>query len=135
MTALGIAAGLIAAGLALRLGPPLVGWRLPLGLHHYGGGFLWGGMVYSLVVAARPSEWRVGACSAAALAIIATIESFRLVHAPALDAFRITLPGQWLLGRVFSPLNIVADGLGAASVAALGCYCNWYGDRPPPAKP
>ena len=134
-TALGVAAGLIGAGLALRLGPPLAGWHLPLALHHHGGGFLWGGLIYALVAAARPPGWRSIGCLLAALAIIVAVESFRLVHAPVLDAFRLTIAGQWLLGRVFSAQNIVVDGLGAASVAALATYCNWYGVSPPPAKP
>lgn len=135
LMALGMATGLIAAGLALRLGPALAGWRLPLSMHHHGGGFLWGGLVCALVVTVRPPGWQVVECLFAALTIIAAVEGFRLLHTPTLDAFRLTIPGQWLLGRVFSPLNIVVDGAGAASVAALAAYCSWYGVKPPPAKP
>ena len=40
------------------------------------------------------------------------VELFRLVHFPWLDAFRLTLPGALLLGRVFSVWNMVAYGVG-----------------------
>ena len=116
--ALGTAVALMAAGLALRMVPRAIGWHLALPLHHYGGGFLWGGLVYALVAASRPSRWRRAACLAATLAIIVTVELFRAVHAPGLDAFRLTVVGQWLLGRVFAPMNIIVDGLGAVVIAA-----------------
>ena len=51
--------------------------------------------------------------------VIVAVESFRLVHGPALDAFRATLAGQLLLGRAFSIWNMVVDSLGAAAVAGL----------------
>ena len=46
-------------------------------------------------------------------------EFFKLFHAPALDAFRLTLPGILLLGRIFSVWDIVAYWL-AICIAALG---------------
>ena len=120
-SALGTAVALMAAGLALRMVPLAIGWHLPLSLHHYGGGFLWGGLVYALVAASRQPRWRRSACLAATLAIVVTIEMFRAFHAPSLDAFRLTVVGQWLLGRVFAPMNVVVDELGAVAVAgALG---------------
>ena len=109
-----LAAALIAAGLALRLGR----WNLPLAVHHSGGGLMWGGMVYALVAAARPGRWRVPACLAASMAAIAAVEGSRLLHGPGLDAFRGTLAGQLLLGRIFSAWNVAVDGAGAALVAA-----------------
>jgi hypothetical protein len=42
------------------------------------------------------------------------VELFRLVHFPSLDAFRLTLPGALLLGRIFSVWNMVAYGVGIA---------------------
>jgi hypothetical protein len=45
-----------------------------------------------------------------ALLIAILVEAFRLVHAPWLDAFRLTLPGALPLGRVFSLWNILAYG-------------------------
>lgn len=116
---LGVAAALVALGLALRLGPGRLGFhRLPLVVHHSGGGLLWGAMIYALVAAARPPRWGVAACLAATLAVAAAVEGSRLVHGSALDAFRQTLAGQWLLGRVFSAWNIAVDVLGALLAAA-----------------
>ena len=111
----GVAAGLIATGLVLRL----VHWGLPLPVHHFGGGFLWGAMVYALVAATRPASWRRDACFILAVAVIMAVEGFRLVHAPALDTFRATLAGQLLLGRVFSAWNMIVDALGAGTAAGL----------------
>jgi hypothetical protein len=42
------------------------------------------------------------------------VELFRLVHAPWLDAFRLTTAGALLLGRVFSPWDVLAYGVGIA---------------------
>ena len=112
---LSLAAGLVAAGLVLRL----IHWGLPLWAHHFGGGFLWGAMVYALVAALRPAGWRTLACLLLAMTVIVAVESFRLVHGPGLDAFRATLAGQLLLGRVFSAWNMGVDALGAAAIAGL----------------
>lgn len=49
---------------------------------------------------------------ATALGVALAAELFRLVHAPALDAFRATLAGALLFGRVFSPWNVAAYWLG-----------------------
>jgi hypothetical protein len=42
------------------------------------------------------------------------VELFRLVHAPWLDDFRLTTLGALLIGRVFSPWNMLAYGVGIA---------------------
>jgi len=42
------------------------------------------------------------------------VELFRLVHTPWLDDFRLTTAGALLLGRVYSPWNMLAYGLGIA---------------------
>ena len=47
-----------------------------------------------------------------AAVIAVSVELFRLLHTPWLDAFRLTLPGALLLGHVFSLWNIVAYGAG-----------------------
>jgi threonine/homoserine efflux transporter RhtA len=44
--------------------------------------------------------------------IAVSVELFRLVHAPSLDAFRLTTAGALLLGRIFSPWNMLAYGVG-----------------------
>ena len=98
-------------------------WRLvPMGLPvfwlHYGGGLLWGAMVLLLAASAErfgiPS-WR---SVAAAAAIALAAELFRLYHQPALDAFRMTLAGALLFGRVFDPWNIAVYWIGIAAAVA-----------------
>lgn len=105
----------IAAGLALRL----LGLGLPGPVVKWGGSVLWGAMVYGLVGLVLPlPRWRIVAVSAAfALAV----ELFRLIHTPDLDAFRLTLAGKLLIGRVFSPWNGVAY--------AAGILCARLADR------
>ena len=104
----------IAAGIGVRY--------LPLGLPRevvkYAGSVLWGAMVYGLVAFLRPTT-AVGRLAAAALALAGLVELFRLVHTPELDAFRLTRAGQLLLGRVFSPWNILAYAVGIGLAAAL----------------
>lgn len=99
-------------------------WRLvPLGLPgfalKYGGAVLWGAMVLLLVgaVFGESRRWWVTPLAAAVIALGS--ELFRLYHAPALDAFRMTLAGALLLGRIFSPWNLVAYGLGMALALPL----------------
>ena len=100
---------IIVSGLALR------GFGLGLGIPaffvKYGGSLLWAMMVFFSVAMAAPGLKRPGiALVAAAIAIC--VELFRLVHTPWLDAFRLTLGGALLLGRIFSPWNLLAYGIG-----------------------
>jgi hypothetical protein len=102
---------IVVSGLALR------GFGFSLGLSavvvKYGGSLLWAAMVFFLVaiVASHSSRLSVALISAS---IAVAVELFRLVHAPWLDAFRLTLPGALLLGRIFSPWNMLAYGVGVA---------------------
>ncbi len=98
-----VSAAVIALGLLARW----PGLGLPFWLSKYAGSTLWGAMVYLIVSAVFPLRgWTVRA--AIAVAIAASVEFSRLYHTPALDAFRLTLAGALLLGRIFSPWNIVA---------------------------
>lgn len=84
-----------------------------------GGSVLWGAMVYGLVGLVLPlPRWRIVAV-AAAIALV--VELFRRIHTPDLDAFRLTLAGKLLIGRVFSPWNGVAY--------AAGILCARLADR------
>jgi len=74
-------------------------------------------MVFFLVALARSRLSRPGIALISAV-IAVTVELFRLVHTPALDAFRLTLAGALLLGRIFSAWDIVAYGVGI--VLAMG---------------
>jgi Protein of unknown function (DUF2809) len=97
-----------ASGLALRRFGPGLG--LPFFLVKYGGSVLWGTMVFFPVAIAAPTR------SPSAIALSATVaicvELSRLVHTPWLDDFRLTTLGALLIGRVFSPWNMLAYGAG-----------------------
>jgi hypothetical protein len=107
---------IVVSGLALR------GFGFSLGLSafvvKYGGSLLWGAMIFFLVAMAASHVSRLSIALIAA-SIAVGVELFRLVHAPWLDAFRLTLPGALLLGRIFSPWNIFAYGVGIALALAL----------------
>lgn len=114
-TRLAICAAIILAGLSLRAFGPGLG--LPGFVVKYGGSVLWAAMVYFLVAAGR-GDWPRWRIAAAAMSIAITVEAFRLYHTPWLDAFRLTLPGALLLGRIFSLRNILAYAIGVAVAAA-----------------
>src|ERR1700731_1863785 len=110
------AASLIRACLCLAIivsGLGLRGFGLGLGLPaffvKYGGSVLWGTMVFFLVAmaASNLSRRRIALISAA---IAICVELFRLVSW--LDAFRLTLAGALLLGRIFSAWDMLAYGVG-----------------------
>lgn len=104
----------IAAGTALRL--TRIG--LPAAFVKYGGGVIWGAMVYA-IVAFLMAGARTRTVVAVALAVAIASELFRLHHTPGLDAFRLTLAGQLLLGRIFSVWNILAYAGGILLAAWL----------------
>lgn len=114
---LAAAATVILFGLCLRAFGYDVG--LPFVAVKYGGSVLWGAMVYLLLAAVFPSCWRAYDIYAAILVAIA-VELVRLFHFPALDAFRATMAGGLLLGRVFSLWNIFCytAGIAVASIIA-----------------
>jgi Protein of unknown function (DUF2809) len=109
MIRVSLCAAMIVLGLVLRgFG---LGAGLPGPIVKYGGSTLWATMVFLLVAIAGPRRprWTIALLSAA---IAVSVELFRLVHAPWLDAFRLTLPGALLLGRIFSPWDMLAYGAG-----------------------
>ena len=106
-----IVCGLALRGFGYRLG-------LPFAVVKYGGSVLWGTALF-LFVAICAARWTLTNIACIALAIAVCVELSRLIHTPWLDAFRLTLPGALLLGRVFSPYNIVAYGCGIALGIAL----------------
>jgi hypothetical protein len=109
MVRLSLCLSIIACGLALRGFGLRVG--LPAFVVKYGGSLLWGTMVFFLVALAASHRSR-RTVALVALAIAVCVELFRLVHAPWLDSFRLTTAGALLLGRIFSPWNVVAYGFG-----------------------
>jgi len=100
---------IIASGLALRRYG--LGLGLPSSIVKYGGSTLWGTMVFFLVaIAASHLSRRSIVLIAASIAVC--VELFRLAHTPWLDAFRLTMAGALLLGRVFSAWDVLAYGVG-----------------------
>ncbi len=93
----------IAAGLTLRM----VRLGLPDAVVKYGGSILWALMVYWIVSTIRP-RWRLAQGALVSGEVALAVELFKLYHAPALDAFRLTSPGKLLLGRVFSLWDLLA---------------------------
>jgi hypothetical protein len=111
---------IVVSGLALRKFG--LGLGLPSVLVKYGGSMLWGTMAFFLVAIAAPDQprWSVALISAV---LAVCVELFRLVHTPWLDDFRLTTWGALLLGRVYSPWNMLAYGVGIA----LGVLLDRFG--------
>jgi hypothetical protein len=110
-----LCASIIVCGLALRRFG--LGLGVPAFVAKYGGSILWGSMVFFLVAMAASNRSRPSiALMSAAIAVC--VELFRLVHAPWLDTFRLTLAGALLLGRIFSVWDLVAYGVGI--ILAIG---------------
>jgi uncharacterized membrane protein YoaT (DUF817 family) len=112
---LGLAGAVIVLGVLLRVPH----WGFPLAIHHYGGGVLWGATLFLLVAALRPAGWGLRSCLIVAFTAAAIVEMSRLVQTPGLDAFRTTLPGQLLVGSLFSSWNLCAYALGIGAAARL----------------
>jgi hypothetical protein len=87
----------IAAGRTIRLAP----LGLPNALVEYRGSLLWALMIYWIGSSVR-SLWPLTRGAFVSSAIALCVELFKLYHAPMLDAFRLTLPGKLLLGRVLA---------------------------------
>ena len=107
---------------AITIGGGLI-WRLaPLGLptfaYKYGGSALWAAMVYWLCAALFPA-WRPLRTALVACAFAAVVELSRLHHTRAEDAFRLTVAGRLLLGRVFSLADIACYWLAITLTAIV----------------
>lgn len=94
---------------------------IPLGLPafvvKFGGSTLWALLLY-WIVSSLLSSWRIPTVSLITGVLATSVEFFKLYRSPFLDAFRRTLPGVLLLGRIFSAWDIFAYLL-AISVGAF----------------
>jgi hypothetical protein len=90
-------------GLVIRF----VHFGLPPPVVKYGGSMLWALMIYWIASTLLPAM-RLRVLALLTAGITTAVEFFKLYHAPALDAFRMTLPGILLLGRFFSAWDILA---------------------------
>lgn len=94
--------GTLGSGLLVRL----LHLGLPSGVVKYGGSGLWALMLYWIVSTLLPRQHSL--MVALLTGTLATaVESIKLYHSPGLDAFRHTLAGVLLLGRIFSVQDIV----------------------------
>jgi len=112
LTYAGLTVAIICAGLLCRW----PGLGLPWSVAKYAGSALWGGMVYAGLRTINPRATVLGTMMVSGTIAIC-VEVFRLYHQPGLDAFRATLAGQLLLGRIFSLWNVLAYAVGIACVA------------------
>jgi hypothetical protein len=103
----------VVLGLAVRFAP----LGFPRCVVKYGGSMLWAAAIYWLVSTLLGARIRNNALLAGVLAT--AVEFFKLCHWPAVEAFRATLAGVLLLGRVFSWWDIAAYGCAIALAAAL----------------
>jgi hypothetical protein len=103
----------ILAGIVLRFVP----LDLPEFVVRYGGSFLWAFMVYFLIAAVLANR-RPLTLALLAGVLESLIEFSRLYQAPGLDAFRLSLAGALLLGRVFNPWHLLLYWA-AAAIAGL----------------
>ena len=97
-----VAFATIVAGVVLRFAP----LDLPEMVVRYGGSFLWALMVYFLIAAFVPYRRPITLALLAGV-IESLVEFSRLYHTPGLDAFRLTLAGALLLGRVFNAWHLL----------------------------
>jgi hypothetical protein len=98
----------------------------PLGLppfwFKYGGGVLWGAMVLLIVGGLRHGPSLRWTTPLYAMAIAIAAEGLRLFHEPHFDAFRHTLAGALLFGRIFNVRNIVAYNVGIVAALPLHAW-------------
>ena len=104
----------IPIGLAVRYLP----LHLPWFLYKYLGSALWAAALYWFLATLLP-KLRPIAVAALAITIATVVELSRLIPIAPIDAFRLTLPGQILLGRYFSLKNIAAYLLAILITATL----------------
>lgn len=103
------------AGLTVRMVP----LGLPPFIVKYAGSALWAVMIYWIASTLVPS-WRPLTVALVSALIATAVEFFKLYHSPALDTFRLTLPGILLLGKYFSVWDIVAYCI----AISVGAFCD-----------
>ena len=118
-----LAAGTIVLGLWVHRG----GGALDATARDVIGDALWATMMAWWVGAAAPSLALVRR-SAVAFGICVVVELSQLIHTPALDAIRRTLPGQLILGSGFDVRDLLAYAVGVCLAALLERFAR--GSRP-----
>jgi hypothetical protein len=114
---LALIAATIVAGFVVRFAQ----LGLPQSVVKYGGSMLWALMIYWLLSTLfRRQQVLLLALIAGTLAT--AVEFFKLYHSPAMDAFRLTVPGILLLGRIFSAWDILAYWIAIAIGACIDLF-------------
>lgn len=122
-----LTAALLLLTCALGLGLRFARLGLPFLLTKYGGSMLWALAIYWLLSALcrhvpRAALW--------AFALATAVECGKLLSGPELDAFRRTLTGRLLLGRVFSFWDLLAYAVAIAGGLCLDLRLRqWVADR------
>ena len=111
-TSILLIAATIVGGAAFRFAP----LGLPFFAVKFGGSALLALMIY-WIVSTVCSSWQILPVFFVSGSIATAVEFLKLYHSPALDAFRLTLPGILLLGRFFSWWDILAYWIAIASGA------------------
>ena len=104
----------IPIGLAVRYLP----LHLPWFLYKYLGSILWAAALYWFLATLLP-KLRPLTVATIAILVATAVELSRLIPIAPIDNFRLTLPGQILLGRYFSVKNIVAYIFAIAAITAF----------------
>ncbi len=82
------------------------------------GDALWAAMIFWWVGLAAPGA-RLLVRSGVASAICGAVELSQLIHSPALDSLRATLPGRLMLGSGFDPRDLLAYAVGVVGAALV----------------
>jgi hypothetical protein len=128
LLSLAILCATILAGTAIRFAH----LGLPAFVVKFGGSMLWAMMMYWVVSTVLPRTRFLAACALAG-ALCTAVEFAKLYHSPGLDAFRHTLAGILLLGRIFSTRDILAYWI-AITIATILDLAMQRGLNPAPSN-
>jgi len=112
------AVGFGLATVALGLGVRFLHLGLPWVVVKYGGSMLWAVMIFWILAALAP-RWPLVRIALLSGALATAVEVFKLYRSAGMDAFRVTLAGKLMLGRVFSGWDIAAYWAAIAGGMAL----------------
>jgi len=106
------------ATVALGLGIRFVHVGLPWVVMKYGGSMLWAVMIFWILSTLMP-QWPLVRIALLSGTVATAVEVFKLYRSPEMDAFRLTIAGKLMLGRVFSGWDIAAYWIAIAAGMAL----------------
>ena len=113
-----ISVGLALGAVVLGLGVRFLHLGLPWVVVKYGGSMLWAVLIFWIFSALIP-QWPPVRVALLAGIVATAVEVFKLYRSPGMDAFRLTLAGKLMLGRVFSGWDIAAYWVAIAAGMAL----------------